>query len=652
MADSSASTKKILDTVAALARDLAPGELALRVTREDALPLELSVNHAATFAIAIQPGTGALPQQVHRFDAMAPMRAELDERLSVVRQEAGPLIDTWVAQHGATYTSLLPPERCMRDRPVLGVQEVCGACGGQRQVTCPGCRGGGRVTCGTCGGRARVTCSGCGGSRQSRCYSCGGSGTHEVREFEVSYSDQQNTMNQQRQLTRQVPCPGCGGRGSNPCASCADGTQACTCMSGQVTCSGCGGRGIVACGGCAATGVVHQTGRIQCTVNRGIRVQTTAGDDEDRTTLCERVPFERLGGLASDTGGVRLQAAKRVEHEATLHYAASVRREGVEASARGRTVTIHVYGPGRDIFDHHHIVGTLLEPDLAALESSARGSALRSTVSGSSLPRETRKFLASEVNTLIAEAAPQVGDDAAGADTRGAGIGRAVAHALLLAPVVRRFRRAGLVLKLLMIVVGINLLFSPQLLGWYAIIAAACVFYERRYQHGRPGGTADQAAETTPAPGERSSAVVQAAVRDGLISADYVRRARLGMGRALPRLYGPLMLSAGLWLTGALLVVFLMAKLTFPLWPMAQKALPILAGTAVTWFILERRASASLEALLGTALYARLEARFAETRNLYRVVPLLGSLLAWLVADVAVNLAAHVRYGTPLFPWW
>ena len=650
MADPSASTKKILDAVTALVRDLSPGELALRVTQENALPLELTVQHAATFAITIQPGKGALPEQVRRFDAMAPMRAELDERLDTVRQEAGSLIDTWVTQHGGTYTSLLPPDSCMRERPVLGVQEVCGACGGQRQVTCPGCGGAGRVTCSTCGGRARVTCSGCGGSRQSRCYSCGGSGTQEVREFEVSYGDAQNTMNQQRQVTRRVPCSGCGGRGNNPCTSCADGTQACGCGSGQVTCGGCGGRGIVPCGGCAATGLVHQTGRIQCTVNRGIRVQTTAGDDEDRITLSERAPFEHLGGLASDTGGVRLQAAKRVEHQATLNYAASVRRECVEASARGRAVTIHVYGPGRDVFDHHHLAGTLLEPDLAALESSARGSALQSTVSGSSLPQATRTFLASEVNTLIAEAAPQV-DDVAGADRRGAGLGRAVAHGLLLAPVIRRFRRAGILLKLLMIAVGINLLLSPQLLGWYAIIAAACVFFERRYQQSRPRGSAGHAAETTSAPGERSAAVVQAAVRDGLISSDYVRRARLGIGRALPRLYGPLMLSAGLWLTGALLVLFFMARLTFPFWPMAQKALPILVVTAGAWLLLERRASASLEALLGTALYARLKTRFAETRNVYRVVPLLGFLFAWAAVDFAVNLLLHLRYGTPLFSW-
>ncbi|HEU5194865.1 MAG TPA: hypothetical protein VFW70_09025, partial [Methylomirabilota bacterium] len=429
MAEPSASATKILDAVTALARDLAPGELTLRVTQQDVLPVELTVQHAATFAVAIEPGRGPLPEVVRPRDSMTQLRAELDERLNTVRQEAGPLIDTWIAQQAATYMSTLPPERCMRERPVLGVQDVCGACGGQREVTCTGCGGRGRVTCGTCGGRARVTCSGCGGTRASRCYSCGGSGTQEVREFEVSYGDRQNTMNQQNQVTRRVPCQGCGGRGSNPCTSCADGTQACTCTSGQVTCGGCGGRGIVPCSGCAATGVVHHTGRIQCTVNRGIRVETTAVHDEDRHTLSERAPFEHLGAMASDTGGVRLEGAKRVEHEAALHYAASIRRECVEAGVRGRTVTIRVYGPGRDVFDHHDLVGWLLEPDLAGLESSARGHALRSVVPGSSLAAQTRTFLASELNALIAEAAPQIDDDVAGPGGRAAAIGRVLGQA-------------------------------------------------------------------------------------------------------------------------------------------------------------------------------------------------------------------------------
>jgi hypothetical protein len=152
------------------------------------------------------------------------------------------------------------------------------------------------------------------------------------------------------------------------------------------------------------------------------------------------------------------------------------------------------------------------------------------------------------------------------------------------------------------------------------------------------------------AAGDRSAALVQAAVRDGLVSADYVRRARLAIGRALPRLYGPLMLSAGLWLTGGLLVLFLVAKQTLPGWPMTLKALALLAATAVAWFLLERRASGSLEALLGTTLYARVKDRFGETRHLYRVVPLMGFLVAWFAADFVVNLIAHLRYGTPLFP--
>ncbi len=642
MAERDASANKVLAAVTALARDLAPDELAVRVTRADVLPVEVTVQHAAAFAVAIEAGRGPLPETVRQLGSMAELRAELDQRLDAVRGEAGALIDTWVTEHGATYTSMLQAERCMRDRPVLGVQEVCAACGGRKELTCGGCGGHGRVTCGRCGGRGRVTCSGCGGTRASRCHSCGGSGTHEVREFETSYSDQQSTMNQQRQLTRQVPCPGCGGRGSNPCTACADGTQACTCSSGQVTCGGCGGRGIVSCGQCAATGVVHHTGRIQCTVNRGIRVDVPGGDDEDRHTLRDRVRFERLGAMASDTGGVRLEAAKRVEHQATLHYAGSLRREFVEATARGRAVTIRAYGGDLEVFDHHDLVGTLLEPDLAALESSLRGHALRSAVPGSSVVGAVRRFLASELHALIAEAAPQIAEDASG--ERRVGLGRVIVQALLLAPVIRRFRRAGVLMKLLMAVIAVNVLLSPQVVAWYLVVAAACAFSERRYQRDLPRGplAEDRGPETS------SANAVQAAVTGGLVNADYVRRARVAIGRAVPRLHGPLMLSGGLWLTGALTLLFLVAKQTFPGFSMSLKALVLLVATGAAWFFLERRASASLQTMLGAALYARLKTRFSVTP--YRVIPIGGLLLAWFLADFLVNLVAHIRYGAPLFP--
>src|SRR5262249_4502804 len=142
-------------------------------------------------------GKGPLAATVVALPTMAELSAELERRLQAVRDEAGGLLDKWLAEHADDYRSILSPDRCMLGGPVRGVQEVCGTCGGSRELTCGGCGGRGRVTCGACGGRGRVTCASCGGSRQTSCLSCGGSGTHEVREMEVSYSDRQNTMNQQ-----------------------------------------------------------------------------------------------------------------------------------------------------------------------------------------------------------------------------------------------------------------------------------------------------------------------------------------------------------------------------------------------------------------------------------------------------------------------
>jgi hypothetical protein len=646
-----ALTGKIRSAVAALARDLGPDELTLCLARQDVLPVELTVQHSVAFAVAIAEGKGPLPGMVGASGSMAHLRAELDQRLEAVRQEATDLLEAWLAEHAKTYTSVLPPERCMRDRPLLGVQDVCGDCQGRTELTCDGCRGRGRVTCRSCGGRGRVTCSGCGGSRATRCMSCGGSGTHEVREFELSYTDRQNTMNQQNQMTRRVPCPGCGGRGNNPCGACGDGTQACTCMGGEVTCGGCGGRGVVPCARCAATGAIHHTGRIQCTVHRGIRVEVVDNGEEDRQTLRERVRFEDVGVMASETGGVRLERSSRVGHQVTLQYAASIPLECAEATVRGRALTIRAYGAGRDVFDHHDLVGTLLEPDLANLEASLRAHPLFTLTPGSSSARVTRRFLASEVNALIAEAAPQIAHDGA-APARGVGIGRIVGQALLLAPAIRRFGRAGLAMKLLMGFAAVGLLFSPQLVLSYLVVASVCFFYERRYQRALPAQLVapTPGAETSAATSGRAVASLQAAVAAGMVNADYVRRASAAIGRAVPRLYRPLMIPPALCVAGALIPLFMLARHTLFRWSMEEKALVLLLLTGAAWFLLERRASASLEAMLGPALYARLRGRFGRIRTRYRLAAAAGFLLVWFLADFSVDLVGHLRYGLPLFP--
>ena len=340
--ESDALTRKILSVVAALMRDLKPGELSLRLAATESLPLTLNVQHRVTFDALVTPGKGQLPDTVKALGSMTDLQTQLDERLQIVREEAGHLIDQWLAESAAAYRSVLPPERCMLERPVLGFQEVCDSCGGRKQLTCGGCGGSGRVLCSSCRGRGRVTCSSCGGSRHTTCSSCGGAGSHEVREMEVSYSDAQNTQNQQRQLTRRVPCTGCGASGSVPCG--CDGTQACSCQGGYVVCGGCGGRGIVPCAACAATGIVHSTGSVRSAVDRKTRVQI-GGVAEDQQTFGARVPFDQIGRLASEPGGVRLQSQSRVEHRATLDYAAAIPVEIAEATFGSETVAIRAYRP-------------------------------------------------------------------------------------------------------------------------------------------------------------------------------------------------------------------------------------------------------------------------------------------------------------------
>jgi hypothetical protein len=626
---SDALTSKILSEVAALARDLRPGELSLRLALQESLPLALTVRHTATFAVVTTPGKGPLPQTVVALCSMAELQAQLDQRVQTVRQEAGDLIDKWVIEHGDAYRSVLPPERCMLDRPVLGFQEVCGACQGRKELTCSGCSGAGRVTCSRCGGRARVTCSSCGGSRQTRCLSCNGSGTHEVRDMDLSYTDRQNTTNQSMQMTRRVPCPGCGGRGSNPC-SCFDGTQACGCSAGQVTCGRCSGSGIVPCDTCAATGVVNHTGRVQCTINRGIRVETGGGTAEDQQTFRDRVPFEEIGAMASETGGVRLERRNRVEHQVTLDYAASIPLEAAEATVRGQTVSIRAYGPGREIYDYHQLVGTLLEPDLAGLEKS---------LSGASPAGMTRRFLASEVNALIAEAAPQITKD--GALTARATVrpARVIGQALLLAPLIRRFRRSGLPMKGLMVLFGLSLLTQP--VPSYLFLVLIGAFFEYRYQRNLPPEVAAPKSESKTSTSDRAAKALQSSIAGGMVNAAYVQRASAAIGKAIPKLYGPLVLPLALWVTAGATVLSLVAMSVFLSWSNLDKAAVLLLLTGVAWWVVERRAYASLKAMLGDNLYARLKGQLGGIRDRYRFAVAGGFLFAWCLAVLILRLVGR-----------
>jgi hypothetical protein len=245
-----------------------------------------------------------------------------------------------------------------------------------------------------------------------RCWSCGGPGSFEKIERELSYSDRQAIMNQERQLVRQLPCTSCGGSGGQICSSCGDGTVTCNGCGGarEVNCPNCGASGTVRCGHCAATGAIHHAGWIQCAVRRGLRVDVASANAEDQQTFRERISFDQIGTIASGDGGLRLGREERSGSQLTLYYTASVLLECAEATAGAKSIAVRAYGPRREIYNYHGLVGKLLEPDLASLEQSLQRYSLVKGSAGSPLAGVMKRFLASEVNVLIAEGAPKALD--------------------------------------------------------------------------------------------------------------------------------------------------------------------------------------------------------------------------------------------------
>jgi hypothetical protein len=165
-----------------------------------------------------------------------------------------------------------------------------------------------------------------------------------------------------------------------------------------------------------------------------------------------------------------------------------------------------------------------------------------------------------------------------------------------------------------MIIVGLSIVFSPNLVASYLLVALVCCFFQWRYLQRAP----EEAPAPSPAsasPGAHAVQATQAPVTTGMVSASYVQRASAAIGQAVPRLYGPLVLPWGLWIAGGRLVLFVVEKNFFFLWSEAAKELALLGLTGAAWFVVERRASASLMAILGAELYERLKGQCRRRRR-------------------------------------
>jgi hypothetical protein len=244
-----------------------------------------------------------------------------------------------------------------------------------------------------------MTCPSCNGSGSTMCFSCGGSGTREVREFEMSHGDHQNTMNQ-REVIRRVACGSGCSNGRVPC-SCHAGTVTCTSCGGRriVSCATCGASGRVPCSTCAATGAIYQYGRVVCSVARANEVKVASDAAEDRQTVRERVPLAELGTLAD----LHLAKERREALDLALTYEGEITVRCAEASIGQETIAIRAYGPQRRIYDYHDLAGKWLLPDVIQLEGAASAHSVLSVGEAAGLTESLRHFLGSELNVRIAE---------------------------------------------------------------------------------------------------------------------------------------------------------------------------------------------------------------------------------------------------------
>jgi hypothetical protein len=646
----------LLDTISsavnAYVRDLARGELSLRLASRETLSLAPQVQHTATFSEVIAVGEGALPATIASVSSFPDFEAQLQQRLEQVRQEAGALLDLWAAQEAREYRARLPPDRCMVKRPALGVQETCATCLGNRQVTCPTCRGARRLTCAGCGKSGRVACVSCGGAGSRSCSACGGSCTYEVREFEATYSDRQNTMNQQNVLVRRVPCQSCGGRGQIPCADCSDGTQTCGACSGAgiVNCGQCSAAGVVPCDTCAATGITHRTGWVRCDVERQVHIDIANTNQEDLHTLRNVVPFDHIAAMADQPEGVSLQGTRRNGHQLSLSYAASTLVERAEAVIGGQSLVISAYGVTRQIFDYHGVAERLMEPDLADLEKSLADGSLYRANPAASLAGITGRVLSSKLHALVAEAPALPNPTAANAASRPrVPLGLVLRHAFLLKPTIRFWKRRGLFMKIILLIVALRLAIEPTVVLNYLFLVCVSAFYEWRYQ--RAGAPEHQASADTDTPLSLEAQATQrleAPIAVGMVSRGYLQRARSAIGRAVPRLYGPLVMPMALWITAGVAVLQVIARNALFQWTPVEKTMVLLVLTGMAWFVTERMAAAQLRTMLNAELYERLKGRFTEARLRYRLVPIGAFVVAWYLADFVIRLIVYARFGVPI----
>lgn len=365
----------------------------------------VTLTQAAQLEIVYREGSGRLPSGVKPVRDREALDAELAASLERVETQIPQALQKWADDNPGGYRRLMPGGAAFLQEPgAIGHQYVCGTCEGDRVLGCGRCRQTGAIACQRCAGSCIETCPWCNGwFMNATCSACNGTGGYTSSEYvggvhrEVRYH-----------------CQLCRGTAKQICTRCDRGNIWCRRCggSGNETCVDCGGRKNLDCGTCDAQGVRHIWGRVDSSMRASeLSVEISLDNDDAKArNLVLRLDRDRLPQYG-EMRSVQYSVSGHTLH--TLHLL-DIPVQRALIGAAGQVFDLHGFGAQVEVVDFRGIAGTMLRPDLAALEAVTEG---KGPLRGSNdVVAVLSDFLRSPLNRTVAKATSK-GDAADGAGT-------------------------------------------------------------------------------------------------------------------------------------------------------------------------------------------------------------------------------------------
>jgi hypothetical protein len=363
--------------------------------------LMVTLVQEVAFDISWHAGPRQLPKDITLLANGTRLKVELSTQLALARDGCDDALRAWVAHDPHAYRRVLPHEAAFRHTPGrYGIEFTCQACYGKCQVQCDGCSGAGRVSCPQCAGAGTVHCHQCAGTTRIKCSGCFGSGHTTEQTSEQRWDPGANAFVTVRVPVNR-PCLTCSGSGATHCTACTFGQAQCGACAGKrtVTCKGCAGAGCFDCAACEATGVQHEWAGVTATV--GALEELTFGEVAPALQALIRA---RIDPGALPAYGSHLRSHHVVDKQALgSRYELRIDALYARLQAAARHFSIYALGPRAEVLDFVNIAGHLLEDDLVTLEQAAAPLAPWARPRDGKLLDALQKFIASELNLLIAE---------------------------------------------------------------------------------------------------------------------------------------------------------------------------------------------------------------------------------------------------------